>query len=97
MAEVTRKNVLLKCLHIMREEFRMTSKRYNGLEPAEGLEEIWQAQRQEIAVLEDMIQALDSEPVRAALANWQKEVMQQGPTALCLDEAERQPGKHEKA
>ena len=95
--EVTRKSVLLKCLHIMQQEFRMTSKEYNGREPAKGLEEIWAVQRKEISVLEDMIQALDSEPVRAALADWQMEVMKQGPTALRFDEPAKAPGKHEKA
>lgn len=39
-----------------------------------------------IEILKDMIAALSSEPVRRALADWQKDVMQNGPSALKLDD-----------
>lgn len=73
MAEITRKSVLLECLSIMREEQRICSKGYNSLEPAKGMEEAWEQGRRKIQVLQEIIQALDSEPVLRALANWQKE------------------------
>ena len=73
MAEITRKSVLLECLSIMREEQRICSKGYNSLEPAKGMEEAWEQGRRKIQILQEIIQALDSEPVLRALANWQKE------------------------
>ena len=73
MAEITRKSVLLECLSIMREEQRIMSKNYNCLEPAKGMEEAWEQGREKIRILEEHIQALDSEPVLKALASWQME------------------------
>ena len=75
----TRKSVLLECLSIMREEQRIMSKNYNALEPAKGMEEAWAQGREKIQILEDLIQAYDTEPVRRALADWQKDVMLNGP------------------
>lgn len=75
MAEITRKSVLLECLSIMREEQRICSKGYNCLEPAKGMEEAWEQGRRKITILQEIIQALDSEPVLRAMANWQKEEM----------------------
>ena len=86
MAEINRRSVLIECLAIMREELQICSKNWNGLEPKEGMEEAWQQCRQKIEILKDMIQSLQSEPVRAALADWQKDVMENGPSALKLDE-----------
>lgn len=78
MAEITRKSVLLECLSIMREEQRICSKGYNCLEPAKGMEEAWEQGRRKIELLEDIIHALDSEPVLRAMANWQKEIVEKG-------------------
>lgn len=78
MAEITRKSVLLECLSIMREEQRICSKGYNCLEPAKGMEEAWEQGRRKITILQEIIQALDSEPVLRAMANWQKEIMEKG-------------------
>ena len=85
MAEINRRSVLIECLAIMREELQICSKNWNGLEPKEGMEEAWQQCRQKIEILKDMIQALQSEPVRIALADWQKETMKHGPSALQMD------------
>lgn len=79
MAEITRKSVLLECLSIMRQELAICSKTYNGLEPKKGMEEAWEQGRVKVQILEDMIHAYDSEPVRKALADWQLEIMEQGP------------------
>ena len=86
MAEINRRSVLIECLAIMQEELQICSKHWNGLEPKEGMEEAWVQCRQKIEILKDMIQALQSEPVRIALADWQKETMRNGPSALKLDE-----------
>ena len=76
MAEINRKSVLLECLSIMRQELALTSERYDGLSPKKGMEEAWQQCRQKIDILKDMIHAYESEPVRRAMANWQKEIME---------------------
>ena len=80
--EITRKSVLLECLEIMKAELAICSKHYNGLEPMKGMEEAWQQGRKKVEILKDLIHAYDSEPVRAALADWQKDVMENGPRAL---------------
>ena len=85
MAEITRKSVLLECLSIMKSELAICSKHYNGLEPANGMEEAWQQGRKKVEILKELIHAYDSEPVRAAIADWQQEVMDNGPSALKLD------------
>ena len=76
--EITRRSVLLECLSIMRQELVMCSKQYNGLEPAKGMEEAWEQGRVKVRILEELIQAYDSEAVRRSLADWQKELMHHG-------------------
>lgn len=85
MAEITRKSVLLECLQIMRREQEICSTNYNGLEPKKGMEEAWEQGRQKIKILEDLIQAYETEPVRKALADWQLDVMENGASALDLN------------
>jgi hypothetical protein len=69
----------------MREELRICSTNYNGLAPKQGMEEAWAQCRKKVSILEDLTQAMDSEPVRRVIANWQFDVMMNGPTALKLD------------
>ena len=85
MEEITRKSVLLECLSIMREEQRLCSKHYNGLEPKRGMEEAWKQGRRKIEILEELIHSYDNPDVRAAIADWQRDVMENGPTQLKLD------------
>ena len=84
--EVTLKSTLTDCLQILRQELAVCSKNYNGMEPARGLEEAWQIQRKEVDVLQEHIHALESETVRQALASWQVDVMEHGPSALQVEE-----------
>ena len=77
--------MLLECLSIMREELQICSAKYNGLEPKKGMEEAWRQARTKVEILQEMCQAMDSEPVRSAIADWQQEVMEHGPSALKLD------------
>ena len=72
--EITRKSVLIECLQLMREELNICSKKYNGLEPKEGMEEAWEQARAKVKILEELIHAYDSAQVRKAIADWQKEV-----------------------
>ena len=89
MAEINKRSVLIECLAIMREELQICSKNWNGLEPKEGMEEAWQQCRQKIEILKEIIQSLQSETVRRALADWQKELMVKGiQTEIKLDDEE---------
>ena len=83
--EITRRSVLIECLQIMREELNICSSKYNGLEPKKGMEEAWEQARKKVAILQDMIHAYESETVRAAIADWQQEVMEHGASTLKLD------------
>ena len=76
--EITRRSVLLECLSIMREELNLCSSKYNGLEPKKGMEEAWEQAREKVRILQELIQAYESEQVRAAIAKWQQEVMEHG-------------------
>ena len=68
--EITRKSVLIECLQIMREELNICSSKYNGLEPKKGMEEAWEQAREKVRILQALIPALESEPVKKALAEW---------------------------
>ena len=85
MAEVTKRSVLMECLEYERGLWKLTSKNYDTLVPMAGMEEEWNAQREKCEILADMIRALECERVRQVLGDWQKETMQNGPTALKLD------------
>lgn len=89
--EVTRKSTLEKCLVILREELRICSDDYRGLTPKKGMEQAWDETRKEIGFIQEMIHALNNEKVRAVIANWQKEVMEDGPSAMKLDPDMRLP------
>ncbi len=84
--EITRKSVLIEALQIMREELDICSEGYNGLIPKRGMEEAWDQARRKVQIMQDLIHAYESEPVRKALADWQKDVMEQGPVPLSLEE-----------
>ncbi len=73
--EITRRSVLLECLDIMRENLRICSVNYEARMPKEGMEEQFDEYEQKCAVLRDLIQAYESEPVRAAIAEWQIRLM----------------------
>ena len=75
MSEITKKSVLIECLEYEREIWKMASKKYDTLEPMKGMETQWEEQRQKCEILQELIQALDSEPVRRELAQWQRDVM----------------------
>ena len=88
--EITLKSVLIECLGLIKEEQRLSSKSYNGLEPARGMEESWDQARRKVQILKDAIPALESEQVKRAMADWQKDVMENGPSALSMEKV--QPG-----
>ena len=73
--EVTRRSVLLEALKDHEYWLEESSKGRKGLEPEKGLEEQFEEQQKKCELLREMIRALESEPVRKALANWQQELM----------------------
>jgi len=87
--ELTRKKVLCYCLENLREEMKICSKDYKGMEPAAGMDREWTERREMVTILEEIIHSFDSEKVRSAVAGWQLDVMKNGPSALKLDDEEK--------
>ena len=85
MKEITRKSVLLECLEYERGLMRMCSEDHTGLIPAPGEEDMFFSQQKKCKIIEELIHSLDNPDVRRILADWQKDVMQNGPTALKFD------------
>lgn len=85
MAEITIKSVLLECLEYKRGLKKLCSVDHQGRMPLKGSEDLFYAQQKKCGIIEDMIHAMDSEPVKRAMADWQKDVMENGPSALKLD------------
>ena len=77
MSEITRKIVLIECLEIQRQKWKMCSRKYDTLEPMKGMEQQWNEQKAKCELLEDLIHAYESPPVRKALVDWQKEIMKE--------------------
>lgn len=71
--EITRKSVLLECLEYERGLWKLCSKNYDTLEPMKGMDKEFDEQREKCRILEDLIHAYESEPVKRALATWQQE------------------------
>ena len=69
--KLTRRNVLLECLEMMRMRMKVVSVNREGRVPIPGYEDELVLRQKKCRVIQDMIQALESEPVRAAMANWQ--------------------------
>ena len=76
--EITLKSTLQEALEIIREELRLSSAKYNCLEPARGMEESWAQALVKVRILEAHIHALDSEEVRKALYKWKKGAQEYG-------------------
>ncbi|MCR5566187.1 MAG: hypothetical protein K6F61_04995 [Clostridiales bacterium] len=85
MAEITKRNALLKCLKEQEELRNLCSVKYEGRYPMKGMEKEFNEQEQVCRILRELIQALESEPVRRAVADWQKEVISNGPSALEIE------------
>ena len=73
MSEITRRSVLEECLEIQRERLRICSKTYDMLEPKKGMEEQYFEQVMKCRCLQDLVQACETEGVRKAIWEWQKE------------------------
>ena len=83
---VTKRETLLECLDLM-EKFRKSfTVKGSGLMPIQRYQALYDEYDEKCKVLREMIQALESEPVRKAMAEWQQLVMDRGPEALELKE-----------
>lgn len=73
--EITRRSVLLEALENQEAQLSRCSVEGKKLIPLPGMKEIFREQFEKCRILREMIQALESEPVRNAIAGWQKEIM----------------------
>ena len=78
MAEVNKLSVLKECLEYERDLWKLTSEKYNMLTPMKGMEDLFEEQKAKCMILQEMIQALQVESVKRALADWQKDIMDNG-------------------
>ena len=84
--EVTKRETLLECLDLMKKFRACFSHKGMGMMPTPRYAALFKEYDEKCRILREMLQALESEPVRKALANWQQMVMEKGPEALKLDE-----------
>ena len=89
--EVTKKQTLLECLEIMRKFRNCFSHKGWGMAPIDRYQALFAEYDKKCKILEDMIHALDSETVRMALANWQKEIMEGFRINMKIDEDDSNP------
>ena len=75
MAENTKRSVLLEWLKLNEEALRVSSKNFKSLEPEKGMEDKFDDYREKCDIIRGMIQALEYEPVKKALAEWQIRAM----------------------
>jgi len=73
---ITRRETLLECLEMMRMRFRVVSVDRKGIIPIEGQEDLFFERQRKCRIIQDLIQANESEPVRQALADWQIMLME---------------------
>lgn len=74
-SKATRRNTLLDCLEMMRMRKKVVSVNREGRIPLAGFEDIFFEREKKCRIIQEIIQAYESEPVRAALADWQKRLM----------------------
>ena len=86
---VTKRNVLLECLGWMERIKTAYSKDLKGREPDEKYGNMFQEYEEKCQILRELIRALESEPVRDAISNWQELIDKYGPeNAMLLEIAE---------
>ena len=78
MAEVNKLSVLKECLEYERDLWKLTSVNYNMLVPMKGMEDQFEEQKAKCMILQEMIQALQVESVKRAMADWQKDIIENG-------------------
>lgn len=84
--KITKRETLLECLDLMKKIRNAFSKGQYGMLAIERYTAIFEEYDEKCQILREMIQALESEPVRRAMADWQREIMKNGPEALKTEE-----------
>ena len=85
--EVTKRNTLLECLDMMEKCKKAFSKNEEGREPEERYGSLFREYEEKCKILRELIRALESEPVRNVLADWQKLIVDYGPeNAMILEQ-----------
>ena len=74
----TIRSVLVEDLDLHERKVKRWSKTFRMLEPLPGFQDQWQEEKDKCEILRELIRAHESEPVRRAMADWQKEVMAAG-------------------
>ena len=74
--EVTRRETLLECLDLMTKIRNGFSQKGYGIVPIERYIELYDEYDQKCEVIRELIRCVESESVKRALADWQKELMQ---------------------
>lgn len=95
--EITRRETLLECLDLMKKLRNSFSVKGYGMTPIDRYAVLYQEYDEKCQIIREMIQAMESEPVRKALAGWQTEELP--PTVLRFDEdaEERNEGRYTEA
>ena len=68
--EITRRETLLDCLEMMRMRLKVVSVDRKGRIPIDGEEDLFFERQKKCCIIQNLIQANESEPVRSALAEW---------------------------
>ena len=69
--EITRRETLLDCLEMMRMRRNVVSVGRRGMIPLQGYEDLFFEHQRKCCIIQELIQANESEPVRKVLAEWQ--------------------------
>ena len=96
MRNLTRRDVLDKCIVVFEAIRRAASKGNAGMEPAKGAEESFAMDTEILDTLREMVRELEAGELRAKkteeyqeiLKNWQKEIVVNGPPQLLVLEKE---------
>ena len=73
MKDINMRTVLEECLEWKRDLKRLCSEKYDGQNPAHGMEEEFDAEEKKCQILMKLLQAIQNEKVRIAIANWDKD------------------------
>ena len=92
MRNLTRRDVLDKCIVVFEAIRRAASKGNAGMEPAKGAEESFAMDTEILDTLREMVRELEAGELRAKkteeyqeiLKNWQKEIVVNGPPQLLV-------------
>ena len=81
--EITKRQTLLECLDLMTKFRNSFSHKGMGISAIERYQALYEEYDRKCEILREMIRALESEPVRRALADWQR--MELPPAVLTFD------------